>query len=277
MSPKKILVALLIIAVAVGGFVAGLVLLQENQDIEEEASTPTGTATATIKPESGNYDVGDTIDASVYFDPNGTVINGVAVRLNYPFSGSTPEVTVASIDVNSSLLSSGDWTCPTQDSNLSGDTVIIDIACANTSAEGFTANTDTLLAEVKLNVTRTPQASPFVIRFDNVNSVMYRKSDNQDILLVPASTGSYTVGGAEATVVPTASVTSAVTVTPTLTPRITATLTPTSTPSSTLTPTPTTVVTKGGEQLPDAGVSLPTVFGVSFGILVIAGAVLLAL
>jgi hypothetical protein len=276
MPTKKILVALLIIVVAIGGFVAGLVLLQERQDIEEEASTPTGTATASIKPDSGNYQVGDTIDASVYFNPKGVVINGVAVRLNYPFSGTTPEVTVTSIEVNSSLLSSGDWTCPTQDSNLSGDTVVIDIACANTSAEGFTANADTLLADVKLNVVRTPQVSPFVVRFDNVNSVMYRKSDNQDILLVPASTGSYTVGGGtQPTAIPTQSVTSAVT--PTLTPTPRLTTTPTSTPSSTFTPTPTKVVTKGGEQLPDAGVSLPTIFGVSFGILVITGAVLLAL
>jgi hypothetical protein len=273
MPAKKIVVALLIIVVAIGGFVAGLVLLQDRQDIEEEASTPTGTATASISPESGNYEVGDTIDTRVSFDPKGVVINGVAVRLTYPFSGSTPEVAVSSIEVNSSLLSSGDWTCPTQDSNLSGDTVIIDIACANTSAEGFTANTDTLLANVKLNVERTPQASPFVVRFDNVNSVIYRKSDNQDILLVPFSEGSYAIGGAASTVTPTSGVTGTVTPTPKTT--LTVTPTPTSTLSGTVTPTP-TVTTKGGE-LPDAGVSLPTVFGISFGILVIAGAVLLAL
>ena len=270
MPAKKILVALLIIAVAVGGFVAGLVLLQENQNLEEEASTPTGTATATINPETGNFNIGDTINTSVYFNPKGVVINGVAVRLTYPFSGSSPEVTVTSIEVNSSLLTSGDWTCPTQDSSLSGDTVVIDVACANTSAAGFTADADTLLANVRLNVTRVPQASPFVLRFDNVRSVIYRKSDNQDILLVPTSTGSYTIGGSQ-TITPTRGITG--TVTPT--PKITSALTPTISPTRTLSPTPT--LAAGNGQLPDAGVSLPSIFGVSFGILIIAGAVLLAL
>lgn len=272
MPTKKILVALLIIVVAIGGFVAGLFLLREGQDIREEASTPTGTATASITPDSGNFNIGDTINTSVYFNPKSVVINGVAVRLTYPFTGSTPEVTVSSIEVNSSLLSSGDWTCPTQDSTLSGGTVIIDIACANTSASGFTANADTLLANVKLNVVRAPQSSPFVIRFDNARSVITRKSDNQDVLLVPTSTGSYTIAGSQVTATPTTRITG--TVTPS--PVVSTSLTPTISPTKVLTPTPTTVVGKGGE-LPDAGVSLPTVFGVSLGILIIAGAVLLAL
>jgi hypothetical protein len=271
MPTKKILVALLIIVVAIGGFVAGLMLLQEQQEIREEASTPTGTATVSISPESGNYNVGDTINASIYFDPKGVIINGVAVRLTYPFSGSSPEVTVTSIEVSSSLLSSGDWTCPTQDSSLSGDIVIIDVACANTSASGFTANADTLLANIRLNVVRTPQASPFVIRFDNARSVITRKSDNQDVLLVPTSSGTYTIAGSGPTATPTSGVTGTVTPSPILT----TTLTPTASPTGTLSLTPTTVVGKGGE-LPDAGVSLPTIFGVSLGILIIAGAVLLA-
>ena len=255
MQAKKILVATLIIVVAVGGFVAGLFLLRQNQDIREEASTPTGTATASISPETGNYNLGDTINTTVSFNPKNVVINGVAVRLTYPFSGSTPEVTVTSIEVNSSLLSSGDWTCPTQDSSLSGEAVIIDIACANTSANGFTSNADTLLARVNLKVERAPQASPYVIRFDNARSVITRKSDNKDVLLIPATSGTYTVGGS----------TQKLTGTPTVKP----------TGSVTATPTPTTVG-KGG-TLPDAGVSLPTIFGVSLGVLLIAAAVLLAL
>ena len=274
MQAKKILVATLIIVVAVGGFVAGLFLLRQNQDIREEASTPTGTATASISPETGNYNLGDTINTTVSFNPKNVVINGVAVRLTYPFSGSTPEVTVTSIEVNSSLLSSGDWTCPTQDSSLSGEAVIIDIACANTSANGFTSNADTLLARVNLKVERAPQASPYVIRFDNARSVITRKSDNQDVLLIPATSGTYTVGGStQVTNSPTPSTKVSGTVTPTQ--KLTGTPTVKPTGSVTAMPTPTTVG-KGG-TLPDAGVSLPTIFGVSLGVLLIAAAVLLAL
>lgn len=144
--------------------------------------------------------------------------------------------------------------------------MIIDIACANTSASGFVANTDTLLANFDLKVERTPEISPLVLRFDPALSVITRKSDNQDILLIPASTGSYSVAGSQQQATATPVPTTALTGTPTPTSRLTAT--PTSTASAT--PTLTT-------QLPDAGVSLPTYFGLGLGVLVIVGALLLAL
>mgnify|MGYP001059539229 CR=1 FL=1 len=269
MHAKKIFVALLIIIVAVGGFVAGLMLLRQNQEVREEASTTTGTATVSISPDTGNFKVGDTIETAVYFNPNGVVINGVAVRLVYPFTGTTPEVTVSSIEVNSVFLSSGDWTCPSQDSTIEGDNVVIDIGCAYTSYDGFTAATDTLLASLKLKVNKIPTVLPFVIRFDNAKSMITRKSDDQDILLVPTSTGTYTVAGSEVTLSPTLKITG------TVKPTLKLTTTPTATTTGKLSPTPTTVG-KGG-QLPDAGFSLPTVLGVGLGILVITGAVLLAL
>lgn len=266
MPAKKILVALLIIVVAVGGFVAGLVLLRERQELREEAAVPTGQAQVSISPESGNFDVGDNIQTSVFFNTANIAVSGVAVRLSYPFSGSTPEVSVSSIQVNQTLTGSGNWTCPTQNSNLQGGNVIIDIACANTSAAGFSSNTNTLLANVTLKVDRTPSASPFVIRFDPALSVITRKTDNQDILLIPASNGSYTVGGAVATPTPTSKVTGS----PTPTSKVTGSPSPT----KTVTPTQTT---KGGETLPDAGISYPTLWGLGLGILMIVGALLLAL
>ena len=96
--------------------------------------------------------------------------------MTYPFSGATPEISVSSIQVNQTLLSSGDWTCPTQNSKLEGINVVIDIACGNTSAAGFTANTDTLLASVSLKVERAPTVSPLIMRFDPAKSVITRKS-----------------------------------------------------------------------------------------------------
>jgi hypothetical protein len=266
MSGKKIVVALLIILVAVGGFVAGLFLLRQRQNLQEEAAVPGGQAEVSVSPASGNFDVGSTIDATISFNPANIAISGVAVRLTYPFSGSSPEITVSSIEVNSALTSTGDWTCPTQSSSQQGGNVVIDVACANTSASGFTANTDTVLANVKLYVDRAPETQPLVLRFDPALSVITRKSDNQDILLIPTSTGSYTVGNfVQATA------------TPTLVPDQTATPTPkvtvTNTPTKAASPSATT--TKGG--LPDAGVGYPTVLGVGLGIMVIVGSILLAI
>lgn len=267
MPAKKILVALLIIIVAIGGFVAGLVLLRQRQDLEDEAAVPGGQATVSIVPESGTYSVGDTIEVSVYFNPSNIAISTVAVRLSYPFAGASPEITVSSVDINPSFISSADWTCPTNDPKISGNTMQIDIGCGTIAASGFTANTNVLLANMKLNVERAPATSPLIVRFDGLNSTIKRHIDNEDVLLIPQSTGSYTIRGAG----------TQVTETPTPTPTgtlPTTTLTPTLTPTrvSTISATPTTV-----DQLPDAGVSLPTMMGVGAGIILILAALVLAI
>lgn len=267
MPTKRIIIALLIILVAVGGFVAGLVLLRQRQDLSEEAAVPGGQAEVSIAPSTGNFDVGSVIETTVSFNPANISISGVAVRLTYPFSGTSPEISVESIVVNSALTSTGDWICPTQTSSQQGSNVIIDIGCPNQSASGFTANSDTVLARIKLKVNRAPATQPFIIRFDPALSVITRKSDNQDILLIPTSTGSFTIGGAVQSPTPT------LRLSPTITPRVTSATTGTVTPTPRSgTTTPTTATT-----LPETGVSYPTVFGLGLGLMVIFGALLLAL
>lgn len=278
MPAKKVLVAALIIVVAIGGFVAGLQLLKQRQELREEASVPGGKTEVSIFPNEGDYKPGDSIESSVFFNTANIAISGVAVRLTYPYSGATPEMTVDKIEVNSSLLSTGDWTCPTQTSSEEGGNVLVDIACANTSATGFTSTSNVLLAKVTFKVERAPAINPIVVRFDPAMSVITRKSNSQDILLIPASTGSYNIeGGGTATPTPTTKLTGTptpttkATATPTPTKKVTGTVTPTSTVSATLTP----ITTKGGE-LPPAGISYPTILGIGAGILVILASVLLA-
>lgn len=277
MSAKKIIVALLIIAVAVGGFVAGLFLLNERQELREEAAVPGGVAEVSISPETDSLEIGDSVTTSVYFNPANIAVSGVAVRLTYPFTGIAPEVTVSDISINSSLLSTGDWTCPTQNSIQQGGNVVVDIACANTSAAGFTANTNTLLANVTLKVDRPPEVSPLIVRFDPALSVITKKSDNSDILLIPVSTGSYEIAGA-GVVEPTP--TEAVGISPTSvvspTPTTVVTTAPTATPTSAIGITVTPTATGAGE-LPEAGISLPTIMSAGLGILMMIGALVLAL
>lgn len=265
MSAKKIIVALVIILVAIAGFVAGLILLRERQELREEAAVPGGQAKVSIEPTSGNYKVGDSIQASVSFNTANIAISGVAVRLIYPFGGATPEVTVSSIDINPTILSSGDWTCPTKSSSEQGSNVIIDIACANTSSAGFTSAADTLLANITLNVERQPSTETLAVRFDNQLSIITQKTTGEDILLIPASSGSYTIGTTTVgSPTPTKKLTGTITATPKVTKAPTGVASPSATP------------TKGG-QLPDAGVSYPTIIGVGLGVLILVGGILLAL
>lgn len=294
MQAKKIVAVLLIVVVAIGGFVTGLYLLRQRQEVREQAAVPGGEARVVISPDSGNYDIGDTINTSVSFNTSGIPVSGIAVRLTYPYTGSTPEVTVSGIRVASGLLSTGNWACPTQNASQQNGNVVIDIACANTSAIGFSTTTDSLLANIDLKVNRAP-AGQFEVKFDPSASVVTRKSDNQDILLIPSSSGKYAIAGASnvtATVTTTATPTSRLTSTPTT--RLTATLTatPTTKLTSTSTPTPTKSAGTGGTteeptntpspkptaaELPEAGVSVPTLLGIALGGLVLVGSLLLAL
>ena len=266
---KRILITVLVILFALGGIVAGVLLLRERQELREEAAVPGGQAEVSITPSSGTYGVGETFSSSIYFNTANIAISGISVRLVYPYSGATPELVASNIQVNSLLLSSGNWTCPTRNVTAEAGSVNIDIGCANISAIGYSNNTDTLLATFDFTMERQPLVDPVTVRFDPSMSVITRKSDGQDILLIPTSTGEYFSGGAAG---PTSTPTPTTTA-PTPTGTITVTPTPTLTPTITSTPTPTAT----GAALPDAGVSLPTLFGIGFGALLIIGAFILAL
>src|SRR3990172_3756705 len=277
MTAKKTLAAVLVILVAIGGFVAGLYLLRQRQELREEAAVPSGQAEVSVFPTTGNFDVGDTFPVSVRFNTSNIAISGISVRLTYQYTGASPEVVADSIEINSSLLASGDWNCPTRNISSQAGSVFIDIGCANLSAGGFSTNTDTLLATFNMTVERVPAIEPVVLRFDPSQSVITQKTDTQDILLIPTSTGEYTVSGAAQ---PTP--TSLPTATPTKVPGAALSPTPiaTSSPTATKTPTPTKVATPtatGAAQLPDAGVSYPTIIGIGLGLLLIFGALILAL
>lgn len=280
MPAKKIVVALLIILVAVGGFVSGLMLLRDRQELREEAAVPGGTATVTIEPATGSFNVGDNFTSTIYFNPANVAISGVAVRLKYPYSGSSPAVVAETITINSALLSSGEWTCPIKNASQEASEVLIDISCVNQSQSGFVSNQQVKLADINFSVNSEPSVSPLTMRFDNAESIITRKSDGSDILLIPSSTGSYSIGGtsqqqptstpATTTVTPT----TAQTTSPTPTARLTASPSPTGT--LTATASPTLATTKGGDQLPDAGIGLPTMMGAGFGLLILLGALVFA-
>ncbi len=283
MPARKIIVALLIILVAIGGFVSGLILLRQRQTTQEQASVPTGEATVRVQPESGTYKVGDTINVDVVFNTAGIAVSGVAVRLTYPFSGTTPEVGVTAIEINQSLLSTGDWSCPTKTSSQQGTKVVIDIACGNTSASGYSNTSYTQFANIKLLVSSVPANNPLILSFDPAASIITRHPGGQDVLLIPQSSGTYTIEGASQPVTtlqptqPQAQPTSPLTTTtPTSTPKPTVTTKPSPTPTKVAIGTGTVMPTKSA-TLQKSGVEYPTMIGLGLGILLIIGSLIIAL
>ena len=274
MPAKKAILTGFVTVLGVGGLITGAYLVRQRQNLERSAAVPGGRAEVRILPTGGSFDIGQTIPVSVYFNTDGVPVNGIIVRLTYPYSASTPEVTASNIAINPTLLGTGNWSCPTQTVDENFGNVIIDISCADISASGYSTTTDTLLATFSLTVNQKPTASPFTVRFDPSNSSITQKSNGQDILGIPDSTGSYAIGGAvivpTTSVSPTAVITSAITTTTTLSPSPTSVF-------STTTPTPTKKVATSSPNLPDAGTSLPTIVGLGLGLLAIFGSLAFAL
>jgi len=271
MDSKRVIITSLVTIVGFGGIVSGALLLRQRQDLQSSAAVPGGKAQLTLTPVSGSFEVGDSIPVSVYFKTKtsdtdiAAAVSGVAVRVTYPYTGATPEISASDVEINPNLLSTGDWSCPTNNVTTVAGSVNIDIACANISASGYTANSDSLLATFNLTINRTPSAAPFTIRFDPSNSVITEKNSGEDILALPQSVGSYSIGGA----VPTSTVGS-----PTPTTSLTTSLTPTVTKAASATPTKVSITSS---TLPDAGYSLPTLVGIGLGVIAIFASLVFAL
>lgn len=249
----KTILAILVILVLVISIPVAVFLIRQRQEIREKAAVPTGQATVSLSPTSATYNVGQSFSVSVSFNTANIAISAVAVRLTYPYSGTTPELTASDIQINPSLLATGSWSCPVKTITPSSGTVQIDIACVNTDINGYTSATDTQLASFSVVANQVPATNPTTLRFDPNLSVITQKSDGQDVLLIPTSTGSYTISGGAGP-----------TPTPTPTPSPTPTGGTGGGATATPTPTPTEI-----EELLDSGVSTPTLLAAFVGFLLL--------
>ncbi len=192
---KKVFIGLLSVLVLIGGLGTTVFLVKQNQDTRSRASTPGGQTTVSLSPASGSLDIGTAKTMTISFNPNNIPISAVAVRLQYSYSGSSPEVTAGGIQINQALLGTGDWTCPVKTVTPDAGKVKIDIACANTTTNGFTATSDTPLATFTLTANQALSGN-LTVSFDPQESIITKKDDGTDVLLTPASRGSYTIAAA---------------------------------------------------------------------------------
>ncbi len=292
MSKKSVIASILGIVILAGGVVAGVMLMRQQQELREKAAVPGGQARVSLFPTSGSFNIGDNLPVSIYFNTSGVAISSVRLRLIYPFTGTSPEITASDIEINQIIEKSGNWNCPTKSIATEGQNIAIEVACANIGATGYATSSDMLLASFKLTVNKIPQTNPFTLRFDPSMSIITQKSNGQDILNIPdteTATATFTV------VIPSGpSPTPTKVLTPTPTKKPTATPTPTKAPTATptikagLTPTVTTAATAtptkiitptltSAAQLPDAGYVVPSYVGLGLGLVLIVSAILLAL
>ena len=307
----KILLIILGLFLVLASIIVTVFLVRQRQELRKKAAVPEGEATVSLSPASIIKDVGAPFPIQISFNTNGVAISAITVRLNYAYSETTAPIEIEGnqIQISSAISTSEDWSCPIKQTSSSGGRYYIDIACINTNTAGYTTTTDTPLASFNLVAAKVPEINPIILEFDPQQSIITKKADGQDTLLIPTSSGSYTISSelvcdlsflvAEPTTTPTPTgtltptPTPTPTGTPTLTPTPTSSPTPTSTPTPTptlppavtptptptliLTPTPTPVKiaqatptpTPPKVELPEAGFTLPTISAIFGGLLLI--------
>lgn len=253
-KPKKqtkLILAIVGIVVLIGGLITGLILSRQKQVVKKEAATSTGVAKIFITPETKVIDVDQTFSANIILDTAGQKISAITVDLGYTYSGTTPPLTATDIQISSNFIVDNRWSFPIKTINAGDGRVQIKIGGLNSSSEGYSTQGEETVATITF---KGQTAGSVNATFNSTTTKVTSKTTGEDILLVPNSSGSYTVRGTTETPTPTATAT--------------ASATPLSVVRSTATPTPVPV--------PQSGISFPSLISLSLAGVLIIGAVLLA-
>lgn len=249
----KIILIILIVLIGLAGIGVGVYLVQQQQDIRDEAAVPGGISEVFVTPSTKTAQAGDTFPVDISFSTGGETISAIAIQLQYSYTGAQPPVEVTDIAVNSDLTSTSEWSFPVKKIEDLGGQIQIRIAAINLSTTGYSSSTDTKVATLNL---KANAPGTITMEFDPQESKITQKTTAEDILLIPVSTGVYTVngevGGPADTPTPTVTGTSSG-ASPTATPQAGSSTSPTPTPSpasQSSTATPTRVSESGATNTP---------------------------
>jgi|GEM_PF-2538654 len=260
-SSSKILILILSLIVVVVGAVAGFILVRQNQQIEEKASTPTGTVKMYLAPETKTVNVDQIFGVNVILDTKGQSITAITIDLSYPYSGSTPPINAEDIQINSVLAVDENWKFPIKTINSDGGKVQIKIGGLNSSQAGYKTTGEETVATINF---KGVGSGTINLSFNPTTTQVTNKDTGEDILLTPSSSGTYTVAGTNS---------NGASATPTATASSLASPSPTSTSSATAVPW--TSPTPSPIPAPESGVSFPTIIGVSAGALMVVASFVL--
>src|SRR3989344_2424663 len=201
-SPRKIIISLAVAIIVLIATFSVVYFIKDRQLFAKKASVPTGTATVSLTPATATLNIDQPLTVTVNVNPAGVLISGIAIRLKYNFSGDTPQVMASNIQIAPGISASDQWSCPVKSVIPSAGQVSVDMACINTSTEGFTASLPITFATFSLTASQVPPGNSLTVSFDPLKSIITRKSDGEDILLTPSSTGIYSVNAASPTSTP---------------------------------------------------------------------------
>ena len=243
MNKTKIILAIIGVFVLIGGVVAGLMLVKNNQDIKEKAAPAT---VMYITPAAQSKAPESDFTFSINIDTSANAVTGVDIRIN--FDPKAIQITSLQKGTGASNL---DQTIANTFDNTTGS-----IAYAIFTLDGSKAISGSSIEILKVNATVKPSAS----------------AGNYNLSFNPTTAASATQEGQNVLISKTpATLTVVTSPNPTAAP----TATPIATPMSGITPT--TTPTASPIPIPESGASWPSIAAGVLGILVIIGSLILAI
>ncbi len=238
----KIILAIVGILVLVGGLTAGIILVRQNQELREKAAPAT---TLKISPASQKKLPGQTVTFTVLMNTGENQVTGVDLNLRYE----TDVIEIEKITKGSGISAFDKIT----ENNFDSTNGTISYSAFTTAATAAVTGTSLEALRITARVKDTAQAGNYEITFSATTTVSAVESEVSVLISKTLGTLSILALVGEGTSTPT--------------PTATASATPTATASATPTATP--------DALLDAGVSYPTILGISVGTMVILGSLLL--
>lgn len=302
MKKSKVVLIVLGVLVLTGGLVAGILLVQQNENIARRAAPAT---TMYINPSTQSKTPGSTFTYSVKIDTGPNAVTGVDIRMD--FDPDALQITSLSLGGGAANLSQ--TIANTYDNN----TGKIQFAVFTLNSSQALTGTGVEVLKVNGLVKQTAPAGSYQISFDPATAASASQEGQNVItgktnatLTVASGTAGPTAtataaptGNATPTRTPTRTPTATGVRTPTATgvrtPTSTANATATATPTRTPTRTPTATATTAGATntptatvynpaptqtaipLPETGTDWPTMAAIGFGLFIVLASIALAL
>lgn len=191
MSKKKIILLVLTFLLLGGGLAAGVTLVREQQLLPKKASTGSGTVEVKLTPVTKNLGLGESMAVTVSLTTaSEKSIKGLSIKLNYSPAGSGAPLTATGVTVDNELVQSG-WNFPIKKVDTPG---VVSISGLHDAGPYVLPAGTTAVAVISFSAVANGTATA---SFDPTYSVLQDAGGGggQDILLTPAATGTYVVGG----------------------------------------------------------------------------------
>lgn len=263
MNKTKIILVILGVLVLIGGLIAGLILVKNNQDISEKAAPAT---TMYITPASQSQAPGSSFTFSVKVDTSSNTITGIDVRINFD----PKAIQITSLQKGTGVFNLDQTIVNTFDNTAGSITYAIFTLDSSKAISGSSIE----ILKVNATVKTSASAGNYNLSF-NPATAASATQEGQNVL-VSKTPGVLTVTKSESAANATATPTSGTTPTPTPTSAPGASPTATPTPGAT-SATSTARPTASPAPIPVSGTSWPSIAAGVLGILIIIGALVLAI